>query len=90
MLWLQAVLLGHPPQSVLQTQAHALGSAWYVGPQLSAAVSQTQPQLAASKRWPAGQVAVCGQEQVQLAVSQTSSPPQVPLQSALHVCPATQ
>ena len=33
----------HPPHPGLQTQEHVLGSASYVEPQLSCAVSQTQP-----------------------------------------------
>lgn len=42
---LQVVPEAHPPpQSVLQAQLQLAASAWYVGPQLSAAVSQTQPQ----------------------------------------------
>ena len=44
---LQVVFVAHPPQSDLHTQLHASGSAWYVEPQLSAAVSQTQPQVPA-------------------------------------------
>ena len=48
-----------PPQSGAHWQVQLLASAWYVAPQLSAAVSQTQPHTEPefSKRKPAAQVA---------------------------------
>ena len=76
----------HPPQSALHTQLQASGSASYVAPQLSAAVSHTQPHVPPLfwNVYPDGHEAACRQLQVQLGTLQTSNVLHVPAQSAVQ------
>ena len=75
-----------PPQSAWHWQVQLFGSAWYVGPQLSAAVSQTQPHTEPefSKRKPGAQVAFCLHSQPQVVELHVWYALQVPPQSLVH------
>ena len=84
--WLHVFPTSQPPQSDLQTQLQASGFALYVGPQLSAAVSQTQPHVPPLfwNVYPVGHDAAWRQLHVQLGTSHTWNWLHDPAQSLVH------